>query len=109
MRMKFIKPGPESVSTYSAAMMLEALRKIDKVYVVVFIIFMGIALLDNQQLIPLSLQRHYSVDLSITDSLIALYAVSDFPLLTTLGCAFHQILLSSDLQEVRRLTQSLVC
>ncbi len=56
-----------------------------------------------------ALQRHYSVDLSITDSLIALYAISDFPLLTTLGSAFHQILLSSDLQEVRRLTQSLVC
>lgn len=50
--MKFVKSGPECVRTYRAAMVLEALREIDKVYIVVFMIFMGIALLDKQQLIP---------------------------------------------------------
>jgi uncharacterized membrane protein YraQ (UPF0718 family) len=76
MRMKFIKSGPESVSTYSAAMMLEALRKIDKVYVVVSMIFMGIALLDKQQLIPLSTMTlanlgHTSIYMAVAVLLLA--------------------------------------
>lgn len=44
----------DSVSTKRVATPLEALRKIDKVYVVVLAIFIAIAILDNTQLIPLA-------------------------------------------------------
>lgn len=44
----------ESVKTNRVSMTIEALGKVDRVYVVVFVIFMAIALLDKEQFIPLS-------------------------------------------------------
>jgi hypothetical protein len=66
----------ESMKTNRVTVTLEALGRVDRVYVFVFVIFMAIALLDREQLIPLSTLTlanlgHTSVYMAIAVLLLA--------------------------------------
>ena len=66
----------QSMKTNRVAVILEALGRVDKVYVFVFVIFVAIALLDREQLIPLSTLTlanlgHTSVYMAIAVLLLA--------------------------------------